>query len=504
MASSSYPDVLAWIQTLPPISQWKQNPMSITILSSTSSPSLKLSVWKNHHSPTTVFFSISTDLTLTISLWSSKPINTNSNDPLRLLGSESISFLLTNFIEDILSYGPYKCSSRSSSVKIPKLDSLPNFKAIFNLSFLTLTLLVCIYEAPPEIRSQSLATLKNQLIDPQMRKASRSLMRMMGSNLEEQWMRSINLAITNWIVELQAAAHRSFRTPSPLFSCSFSALGLWKVQLYCPVIAMDMESSSGSSADEKLLFSLKYQQLEGVMQFNYEVVEQEKWVDVTVYTDNIRQITVRCDIYRLVNETLMGERGVGSEEKHFPSRIAVHITPILQTNIISVSVSSSSANPTREIELEKGIETSFDPPNSLGLKLSAGETVSMSLKPWKFEGSVYAYSAVFSWFLHDNMDGREVVSSKPSALALINPRAWFKDRYRTAYRPFTRQGGVVFAGSEYGKSITWKVDKAAKGKTMEFEIKGWIWLTYWPNKYRTFYSETRRLEFRETVQLTIA
>ncbi|CAN0888393.1 hypothetical protein LINGRAHAP2_LOCUS15846 [Linum grandiflorum] len=490
MASSTYPDVLSWIQSLPPSSQWHSNSISLTIHSSSTS-SLKLSASKTPQSPPqTIFFSIAADhLTLTACLWSSNPIK-----------PDNLSGLLTNFIEGVLSYGPYKCRP---SVVIPKLDSVPNFKGIFNLSFLTLALLVCVYEAAPaDLRWDCLASLKSRLVTD-CSSLRNSLMKMMGSNLEEQWMRSVNLAITNWVVELQEGGGlRSFRTPSSLFSHSYSNLGLWNVQLYCPVIAMEMEScsspSGGCSADEKLLFSLRYQQLEGVMQFNYEVVEQDEWVDVTVSTDNIR-----CDIYRLVNETLMAAQGVGSEEKHFPSRIAIDITPILQTDITSVSVSSSSANPTREIELDKGIETSFDPPSSVGVKLSAGETVSMSLKPWKFEGSVYAYSAVFSWFLHDNMDGQEVVSSKPSPLALINPRSWFRDRYRTAYRAFTRQGGVVFAGNEYGKSITWKADKSVIGKTMEFEIKGWIWLTYWPNKYRTLYSETRRMEFREIVHLTI-
>ena len=89
-------------------------------------------------------------------------------------------------------------------------------------------------------------------------------------------------------------------------------------------------------------------------------------------------------------------------------------------------------------------------------------------------------------------------------MALINTKTWFKDRYQSAHWPFTKQGGVVFARDEYGNGIRWKVDKSAIGKTMDWEIKGWIWLTYWPNKYRTFYSETRRLEFREIVHLTIA
>ncbi|KAI4306508.1 hypothetical protein L6164_029779 [Bauhinia variegata] len=128
----------------------------------------------------------------------------------------------------------------------------------------------------------------------------------------------------------------------------------------------------------------------------------------------------------------------------------------------------------------------------------------MSLKPWKFEESVHGYGANLNWFLHDSVDGKEVFSWKPSKISLLNPRAWFRDRYSSAYRPFTRQGGIVFAGDEYGDCVVWKVDKAAVGKTLEWEIRGWICLTYLPNKYKTFYSETRRLEFREIVNLNIA
>ena len=200
----------------------------------------------------------------------------------------------------------------------------------------------------------------------------------------------------------------------------------------------------------------------------------------------------------------MTERGVGAAEKHFPSRISLQLTPSLQTNLLSVSVGKSSENPTREIGMEKAIEAGFDAPNSyLALKVSAGETMTMSLKPWKFEQSVYGYAANLNWFLHDSVDGREVVSSKPSKISLIQPKSWFKDRYSSAYRPFTRQGGVVFAGDEYGESVCWKVDKSALGKTMEWEVKGWIGLTYWPNKHRTFYNETRRLEFRDVLSLTL-
>lgn len=212
---------------------------------------------------------------------------------------------------------------------------------------------------------------------------------------------------------------------------------------------------------------------------------------------------IRCDVVKLLTDTLMNERGAGASEKHFPSRISLQITPTLQANVISISVSKSSENQPREIGVEKGIEASFEPPTAIGLHFSAAETVTTSLKPWKFEQSVYGNTANINWFLHDSGDGREVFSSKPSKFALLQPKAWFKNRYSSAHRPFTRQGGVIFAGDEYGESVSWKVDRGCVGKVMEWEIKGWIWLTYWPNKHRTFYTETRRLEFKEIVNLTL-
>ncbi|KAL4620757.1 hypothetical protein ACB092_06G178600 [Castanea dentata] len=486
-APCAFPDIFFWVQNLPPITEWKKKKsMSLCMCSSSSSqPSLNLSIAKYNQSQTDLSFAINADFNLPVSLWTSKPFKINSKS-IKLIDEETMSYLLVNFVEDVLQVGSNN-KNNNSLLKFPKLDSIPNFKDIFNFAFLTLLFLICIYEAPQDLRSGCLNTLKNHLANCQSRQATKLLMKRLGSNLEEQWMRSLNLAITNWIIEHQTT-HHSLKTPSPLFSYALSTFGLWKVHLYCPVIAMDVENSSNPSVDERLQFSLTYNQLE------------ERWVDVIVSTDNIR-----CDIIRLVSEVLMNERGAGAAEKHFPSRISLQLTPTLQTNVLSLSVSKSSENPTREIGLEKSLEAGFDPPNFyFGLKVSAGETMTISLKPWKFKESVNGYSANLNWFLHDSMNGREVFSSKPSKISLINPKAWFKDRYSSAYRPFTRQGGVVFAGDEYGERVCWKVDKSAIGRTMEWEIRGWISLTYWPNKHKTFYNETRRLEFREIVHLNIA
>ncbi|CAA0834440.1 Unknown protein [Striga hermonthica] len=417
-----------------------------------------------------------------------------------------MTLLTNNLIRDVLKYSSSCKNTSYYNINPPfKLPSDNLMTNVFNFTFLTLTFVVCIYEAPTDIRASWLRALGDQFACPEAREVSKDLMRLLGSNTEEIWMRSVNLAITNWIRELRDSG-AGLGTPSRLFSYSLSKFGLWKVQLYCPVIAMDVEKSSGGemSPDEGLGFSLNHHQVEGVIQLNYRVDVRENLVEVMVNTDNIR-----CDVVKLLTDALMNERGAGASEKHFPSRISLQVTPrTMQSDIISVSVSKSSENNPTEIGLETGLEASFEPPTGIGLHFSAGETLTTSLKPWKFEQSVHGNTANLNWFLHDSVNGREVFSSKPSKLALLHPRAWFKNRYSSVHRPFTRQGGVIFARDEYGESVSWKVDRGCMGGgdggVMEWEINGWIWLTYWPNKRRTFYTETKRLEFREVVHLTLA
>ncbi|GAA0186095.1 hypothetical protein Leryth_022462 [Lithospermum erythrorhizon] len=498
MASCNFlPDVWTWITNLPPTTQWKSDIISISIcpsnssLSSSSQPSLKLCVTKDLKS-SSVFLSIIADYNLPIYLWTSKP-QPITNSSMKLLDSNNISNILLNFIEAVLKYCPNK---NISLFRLPRIDSEKTMKDILNLVFLTLTFVICIYESPADLRSPCLNTLKNQLACPESRAVSKTLMRLLGSNVEEQWVRTFNLGITNWIEELKSANHL-LRTPSPLFSYSVSSYGMWKVQLYCPVIAMEIQSSNHTPSDDRLLFSLNYHQLEGVIQLNYKVDIRDNWIDVFVHTDNIR-----CDVVSLITETLMNERGAGTTEKHFPARISLQLTPIMQANVLSISVGKSSENPTTEIGFEKGIEGSFDP-QTVGISISAAESTTMSIRPWKFEQSVRGASTNLNWFLHDSGDGKEVYSSRPSKFTLLQPKAWFKNRYSSVHRPFTRQGGVIFARDEYGESVCWKVDKSVVGKSMEWEIRGWIWLTYWPNKHRTFYTETRRLEFREVLNLNL-
>lgn len=188
------------------------------------------------------------------------------------------------FLLVLLRYGPNKkYTFRVGAVQIKE-----NFKNVFNLACLTLVFVVCVYEAAPhDLRRGCVDALKGQLTGSNAKEVSKYLVRILGSNLEEEWMRALNLATTNWISEIMSTT-ASYRLPSVLFSYAVSAIGLWKVQLYCPVIGTSMEESSSQIQDERLAFSLKYQHVEAVVQLAYKTTLKNNWVDVEVKVDNVR------------------------------------------------------------------------------------------------------------------------------------------------------------------------------------------------------------------------
>ncbi|KAK3124818.1 hypothetical protein QOZ80_7BG0593840 [Eleusine coracana subsp. coracana] len=394
-------------------------------------------------------------------------------------------------------YGPY--SNRRSLFSLPNVQ-IPEDSSgdIFNNAALTLAFLVSIYEAPSSLRREFIDIITARLTCKDMGDAAKKLMLALGSDIEEQWMRSLNLGITNWTMECLRSGGAPASLPR-VFSYAVSATKLWKVQVYCPVAGMIVEQPSHQTKDEKLLFSLNYHQLECVIQFVCRVSIKKNWIDVVINVDNIR-----CDLVQLVSESLMAKQGYGSDEKHFPSRVSLQFTPRPLTDILSVSVSRSTDNPVHEVGVETGLDASLSVPATMGIGMSAHETVTRAVRPWKFEHSVHGNTASLSWFLHGGADGREVFSSEPRRLELFKPRSWFRNRYTNPNRPFTRSGGVIFAGDEYGEGVCWRMCPGIAGKTVEWEIRGRVWVTYWPNKKRTTHTETRSLEFKEQLKLIIA
>jgi hypothetical protein len=298
MSRNFVPDAWGWITTLPPFSQWRANTMSLCICAAAPAsapsqpPSMSLSVVRT---PTHLTFSISANYREPISLWMSKPVHLKTKAQ-QCLDEQDTVQLFVDVVNQVLRYGP-DSNTGKPPFRFPGAQHLHggSFGDAFNITFLSLAFLVCTYEAPRDLRRGCLDALRAQLTGPRCRGAAKTLVRLLGANLEDRWMRTMNLAVTNWIVELRSSLSSRHHV-QPLFSYAVQASGLWKVQLYCPVVAMGMEDpAAAATQDERLLFSLTYQQLEGVVQLAYRTVRKENWVDVEVKVDNIRSVVFTCN-----------------------------------------------------------------------------------------------------------------------------------------------------------------------------------------------------------------
>ncbi|GJN24961.1 hypothetical protein PR202_gb12740 [Eleusine coracana subsp. coracana] len=333
-------------------------------------------------------FSICAEFHDSISLWSSNYSRLRSANTTTDLSAG----LLHDIICGVMMYGPY--SNRRSLFSLPNVQ-IPEDSSgdIFNNAALTLAFLVSIYEAPSSLRREFIDIITARLTCKDMGDAAKKLMLALGSDIEEQWMRSLNLGITNWTMECLRSGGAPASLPR-VFSYAVSATKLWKVQVYCPVAGMIVEQPSHQTKDEKLLFSLNYHQLECVIQFVCRVSIKKNWIDVVINVDNIR-----CDLVQLVSESLMAKQGYGSDEKHFPSRVSLQFTPRPLTDILSVSVSRSTDNPVHEVGVETGLDASLSVPATMGIGMSAHETVTRAVRPWKFEHSVHGNTASLSWLV---------------------------------------------------------------------------------------------------------
>jgi hypothetical protein len=284
--ATSTPHIWEWITGLPPSHQWSANALRLHVCTSQEgNHSLILEMNKPHklNLPSNLSFSIISTGQVPKSLWTSNSFILNSHR----IDEEIMQNFFLNIVSAVLKYGhhnKYKICRRIA------LDACKNLRDAFNIAFLTLAFLACVYEAPQYLRRDFVETIRVRLATTEMREASKQLMRVLGSNVEEQWMRSLNLGFTNWIVELKASGNDELMIPSPLFSYSISASALWKVQLYHPMIAMATEGPSISTKDSRLQFSLNYQQFEGVIQFRYKLNFKKDWIDISVNVDNIRLV----------------------------------------------------------------------------------------------------------------------------------------------------------------------------------------------------------------------
>ena len=120
----------------------------------------------------------------------------------------------------------------------------------------------------------------------------------------------------------------------------------------------------------------------------------------------------------------------------------------------------------------------------------------------------HMFFSVGSW-------GPHLPSTHPScSLVLVPPerrrrrpkrRSGRQGRGVSSQRPRLRL--VVGCPMAVAVVLYWRLRPAAAGNTrLQWEVRARVWVTYWPNKKRTppLHTETRMLEVRELLQLTVA
>ncbi|GLJ54895.1 hypothetical protein SUGI_1178730 [Cryptomeria japonica] len=277
--------------------------------------------------------------------------------------------------------------------------------------------------------------------------------------------------------------------------------GFWNITSYSPLLVMDTSSSS-PIAHGRLHQALSHHLLHCIFQFAHVVHVCPHWIEVCLRMDNVRcDVSPLNPIFRCDMDIIDGLLN----ERHFPAKICLTIGPENGFGVHSVSLTRSSQNPTTDIAKGNIYEATFEPPKNVGLKASTATTSTVKINNWGFEQSVVNCSdAKIEWTLYDSTTDKAVINNGPPKYSMLGPKTWSIDRYSRACRAFTAEGGVVFAKEEYGNPITWRLNRELEGQTVKWIVKGSVWVTYWPNTIRSRCSETKRHDFCQEFDLTLA
>lgn len=509
------PDIWNWLCALPKLSDWESSVISMELCNSYRSTKCLLLVAEKTMEPensagyVTFSFVLGGDWPLNCAkaLWVSNPFSFGTEESME----NNCLPLLLQVIREVVERAPklgrkpaFSSHHESNFFDPISIESSESFKEVCNLAFLSRLFWLCAFEAPVEVGSLYLDMVEWRMEEIASNKALASFLVSIGADLEEQFMRSLGYIFTKWMC--LRSFSKTFGTWEESFSAFISsyatkASNFWKVRAFAPVLAMKNVQNSHKfrlpDTDDSLLqYMLSHQQLEVTVQLHHRVTFHEDCIEVEVRIDNLR-----CDVSQLAFNKTSGV----SEERHFPSRISVTIAPEKGSDVLLMRLSKSSENPSRDVYTHKNLKGSIEGSRVLPtLKASAIAGSTVNLSSWKFEQSGEGNKGTLEWTLYDNMNGKEVATHKPSVGALMDPKGWFRDRYCKANRPFTAKGGVVFASDEYGQSMRWLFKRNLEGKNVKWNVRACIWVSYWPNVYKTLYCESRYLEVCNQVELPLS
>ncbi|GFP88596.1 hypothetical protein PHJA_001003300 [Phtheirospermum japonicum] len=433
--------------------------------------------------------------------------------------------LVLQLLQEIVSRAPTAHDSTCPRSQLQKLKPEPiswildshspeSFSSFFNLVFLTRLFWLCVCDAPSQVGSfyfHSVLAPNLGTFSCKHAPVLRNFFFSVGTDVELCFTRTFGYMLAKWLilrdVELGLKSLTILPPENLGFSYAVESHGLWVLKGYTPVKSMQCVQCYGQKsqfpgvvdARESLLkYALAHQQLEAVIQFEYTVRFCENYIQVNARVDNIRIHVVKLGFKKDSGEEFLNE-------KHFPSRIRVWVGPEVGASYVGgLSLGRPTDNVEQEMEIQKtlkGISGNSKVPEVKEMARMAART---KVKNWRWDQDVDGNAATFDGILCDNTTGVEIATWKPPIGGGQMGGFNFRSRYAGGGRPFTKSGGLIIAGEEYGgEGVGWRLSKEMEGSVLKWRIGGQVWLSYWPNGVNTSYCETRCVEWCDEVDLPL-
>ncbi|GLJ25371.1 hypothetical protein SUGI_0485730 [Cryptomeria japonica] len=506
-----FPDIWKWLCSLPRLDKWESSLISLQLCASQDNRRNFLLIADKILAPGGSVWCVTFSFALGgewpseyggRALWVSNACPLGNEESMEKKTLPLISCL----VEEILNRAPSKgrstlfCKDTNISESSLLCVDPQSCKELCNFLFLCRLFWLCACESPFQVGSlyfDMVGSSLNRIMPP--KETLKSFLVSMGADLEENFMRSLGYMYTKFIC-LNPEQQRF----DPLtYSCSTS--GYCAVRGYAPLLAMKnsqthLQFQLPSTEDAVLQYVLSHQQMEAVIQLKYRAVVLNDCVEIEMSVDN-----VRCTVTQLA----FGKTAAVSEEEHFPSKISLCLAPHDAAPVLMVTLNKSSANPVKKMTSHRFLlGTDYHSKFPVFVKSRCVNETSYStdyVSSWKYEQSSEGKQGILEWVLYDNERGKEVASCRDcKGGGGVDSKRWWRERYRKGTRPFTAEGGVVFASDEYGQSVVWRLNKSClQENCLKWSVKGCIWVSYWPNTYNTDYCETRYVEICEQVDLLI-
>ncbi|KAL8554631.1 hypothetical protein ACS0TY_002717 [Phlomoides rotata] len=445
-----------------------------------------------------------------------------SSDTCPLSSDKPFLPLVIQLLQEIVSRSPTAHDSTCPRSQLQKLKPDPvswildshspeSFSNFFKLIFLTRLFWVCACDAPPDVGSfyfHSLFAPNIETFSCSNAPVLRNFFVAVGTDVELCFMRTFGYMLAKWLILRDFEVGLKSLTPLPSKNLGFSyateSHGLWILKGYALVKSMQCVQCHGQNskfpavieAKESLLkYALAHQQLEAVIQLEYTVGFYENFIQVNARVDNLRFHVVQLGFKNSTGEKFL-------EEKHFPSRIRVWVGPEVGASYVGgLSLGRSTDNVEKEMEMQKTMKANSGKLKVPKVKAEARMGTRTKIKNWRFDQDVEGNAAVFDAILCDNTTGVEIATWRPPTGGQMGIN--LRGRYTGGGRAFTKSGGLVFAGEEYGEGVRWRVNKEMEGSVLKWRIGGEVWLSYCPNDVASSFYETRCIEWCDEVDLPL-